>query len=244
MKWFVLILLCANVGLWLAAERVEVAGVTSGSGNRLPRVAQLQPVPEPGVAVDAVDAVVAEAAEIEPEPQGEAAAGMSARAQTYCITLGWFDELTDAASAADQLKIEYPGELDIKQVERPQAPLYWVLVPPAESYEAALEGLRAIRQQDIDSYLVTEGPRKNAISLGLFESKAAAESVLEQRNKKNLHATLVLFPRNQLSYALAFEVAYVPDSKEFGRVGADLSQQFELVQIKRCEGVATAEKTP
>ncbi|OEY67983.1 hypothetical protein BG841_08735 [Marinobacter sp. X15-166B] len=159
--------------------------------------------------------------------------------QEYCFTVGWFDDAEQAGAAAKSIPVAQDAAVVAR--ERALAPWYWVLLPPANTKADALARVREFQRQGVDSYMVTSGPHENAISLGLFESRAAAESVIVQKSKKNLHPTLVLYPRNRLSYALDFKAAYAPDSEELGEVGRDLSQQFEMLAIKRCEGVATAE---
>jgi hypothetical protein len=72
-----------------------------------------------------------------------------------------------------------PG-LSIEEVERSLPPLYWVIIPP-QPYDVALNQFRSMQHRGVDSYLVTEGENKNAISLGLFESQNAAISVLEEK---------------------------------------------------------------
>ncbi len=247
MKWVALILLCANIALWLVVAGPQVVGVSNDSIGRLPRVAALKPPPSAAATVNAADESLVSSNDASPKDAfagPENAAAVEARTERHCFRLGWFDEEVLATMAVEKLNLEGVTNVAIRELERATSPLYWVLVPPAKTDVEAIERFRDIRRQGIDSYLVTEGAQRNAISLGLFESKTAAERMLVQQNKKNLHATLVLLPRNQLSYALVFEATYVPGSEELGAVAADLAAQFELIEIKRCEGIATAEKNP
>ncbi|MDC0663251.1 hypothetical protein [Marinobacter sp. SS21] len=240
MRWLVFLLIAVNLGVWWYLqsypdpnpEPAEVDG-------RLPRVAELQLVEELSLVPQASDSK----SDAVPEPATVAAT--SPEPSRLCFAVGWFESPELAQEQKAALGLARPG-LDIKvaSLERPLAPLHWVIVPPQASVEEALTLFRYVQRRGIDSYLVTEGPQKHAISLGLFESRTAAERVLAQRKAENLNAELAFFPRNQLSYALVFEAAYSPDSPELAADMAELGRQFESIEIKSCEGVATAEKSP
>jgi hypothetical protein len=131
----------------------------------------------------------------------------------------------------------------VEEVERELPPLHWVLIPP-QPEDVALRQFRDIQRQGIDSYLVTEGENRNAISLGLFESRESAISVLEEKKRQNLNAVLVNFPRNQISYALSFEAEPELAEELVQAVKADYGSNFDFVEIRPCEGVATPEKNP
>lgn len=242
MRWLAVILLVANIGLWYYAGMSPPVS-TRDSQGRLPRVSDLRlgeearpdsparetaavDVPEPDSSRMAVEPVT--------DPQPEKA--------RYCVRLGWFKSRDQASAvAADIVPDNQAFRIEEQESELP--PLHWVLIPSQPS-EQALNQFREIQRQGIDSYLVTEGEHRNAISLGLFESREAAKRVLRQRNAQNLNAVLAMFPRNQLSYALFFEAGFVPGSKELEAVQADYDSQYEMAEIERCEGVATAEKSP
>jgi hypothetical protein len=156
--------------------------------------------------------------------------------------LGWFDSEQSARQAYRSLG--RPGtDYDVAEEERELAPLHWVIIPP-QPEDRALDLFRDLQQRGIDSYLVTRGENKNAISLGLFESRQAAENVLAEKKRQNLNAILANFPRNQLSYALVFEDQLVPDSGAVGAAETDYSENFDMVEIRRCEGVATRSENP
>ncbi|MDX1598725.1 MAG: hypothetical protein R3295_08675 [Marinobacter sp.] len=220
MKWLAMMLLVANVALWFYGSTLVAPSVSvAQSDGRLPRVATLKTGPESSPVTTPT-----------PPPS------------LFCARLGWFEseaEAHDMAAALGKLREEY----SVERQERELAPLHWVLIPPQPA-DQARKMFRDIQRRGIDSYLVTEGERRNAISLGLFESREAAISVMEEKNRQNLNAVLAMFPRNQISYALAFEVGPLEDSEQAGALEADYREDFELVEIERCEGVATPEKSP
>lgn len=248
MRLLVLMLILANLGLlWYLQQHPESERAQPDTDGRLPRVAELELIGESDRERAAPVAPSPDAEEVSAESVPEPLPAKEAGPEPvrYCYTAGWFDLVEDARAARSELLVERPGlDVSVEGVERELSPLHWVIVPPYPSENAALEAFRDFQRRGIDSFLVTEGSRKNAISLGLFESRSAAERVLAQRKSENLNAELALFPRNQLSYALVFEAAYLPESPELGADRAEYGRRFESVEIKRCEGVATAEKSP
>lgn len=220
MKWFAVLLALVNVGLWyFGASQAdsEPEAVAQGEGT-LPRVATLK----------AASAPVEPAHRPPPDP--------------YCTRLGWFDNEAGARSAGKAMGLD-DDRLAVEQQERALAPLHWVLIPP-QAPERARAEFREIQRRGIDSYLVTEGENSFAISLGLFESKTSAISVLEEKKRQNLNAILAIFPRNQISYVLVFKAGHLRNAEEIRAAEADYRQKFDLVEIGRCEGVATPENNP
>jgi len=57
---------------------------------------------------------------------------------------------------------------------------YWVMLPPYDTRRRALQTLRELQARKIDSYLVSSGDFKNAISLGLFSREELAKGVQEK----------------------------------------------------------------
>lgn len=244
MKWLALVLLLVNLALWFYGDSFVPGRVAMVLEQQsLPRVADLKtdalgdqerrppeqlPSSQPRLGeVETVEPVV-EANE--PVPQ------------TYCVHLGWF-ESAEAARAA-YLSLGSPGLAhEVRQEERELSPLHWVIIPPQPD-DRALALFSDLQRRGIDSYLVRRGENKNAISLGLFESRQAAEMVLEEKKRQNLNAILANFPRNQISYALVFEDELMPDSGEVEAAESDYANNFDLVEIRRCEGVATDPENP
>lgn len=219
MKWLAMTLVLANVALWyLSSVAVPPSRATEQGEGRLPRVATLKAPPE-NAAKPAVSSQF-----------------------MHCARLGWFDSEADVRVAAEALEVS-DGNYRVEEHEREQAPLHWVLIPPQPA-DQAREMFRDIQRRGIDSYLVTEGENRNAISLGLFESREAAISVLEEKKRQNLNAILAIFPRNQISYALVFEHELTPGSGAVEAVESEYADNFDLVEIRRCEGVATAFENP
>lgn len=249
MKWLALALLLVNGALWFYADSFVPKRVAVVSEQQtLPRVADLRTLP-PASEEEPVT-VPEPSLSPEPKPEPEPALGrvetvvepIEPSPQRYCVRLGWFEN-ADAARQAYLALGSSGGAHVIREEERELAPLHWVIVPPQPA-DRALALFRDLQRRGIDSYLVRRGENKNAISLGLFESKQAAETVLEEKKRQNLNAILANFPRNQISYALVFEDELMPGSGAVEAAESDYANNFDLVEIRRCEGVATASENP
>ncbi|WP_341581303.1 hypothetical protein [Marinobacter metalliresistant] len=224
MRWMALLLLLLSLGLYYLPDYLGPSGgmakVASGS---LPRVVSLKsPDPEGGP--------------VKVVPSQEAPV-------LSCVRLGWIDTAERARELINSQPLVSEAGFAVEEEGRALPPLYWVLIPP-QPREVALRQFRDIQRQGIDSYLVTGGENRNAISLGLFEHRKSAISMLEEKKHQNLNAVLVNFPRNQISYALTFEAE--PDLAEelVQAVKADYGNDFDFVEFRPCEGVATPEKNP
>ncbi|KPQ01212.1 SPOR domain-containing protein [Marinobacter sp. HL-58] len=237
MKWLALVLLLANAALWLYGDTFVPERIAIVSEQQvLPRVADLKtdaPVteekqpPPPQPRLGQVEPV---AVPDDPEPQ------------LYCVRLGWFETAESARDAYRSLGS--PGmAYEVLEEERELSPLHWVIIPPQPEDRAQVL-FQDLQRRGIDAYLVRRGENKNAISLGLFESEQAAEEVLAEKKRQNLNAILANFPRNQISYALVFEDELVPDSGSVEAAESEYAGDFDLVEISRCEGVATAPENP
>ncbi len=224
MRWLALLLLFLSVGLYYLPEYLGPSGgiakIASGS---LPRVVSLKsPAPE------------ASPDEVVPSQETPVLS---------CVRLGWIETAERTRELINSQPLASEAGFAVEEVGRELPPLHWVLIPP-QPRAVALRQFQDIQRQGIDSYLVTEGENRNAISLGLFEHRESAISVLEEKKRQNLNAVLVNFPRNQISYALTFEAE--PDFAEelVQAVKADYGSKFDFVEIRPCEGVATPEKNP
>lgn len=220
MRWFALALVVLNVGVWQLGDSVKVGVPPAPAAyGSLPRVASLK-------------------VQVEPASSAQSLSG-----ELACVRIGWIESLEAARALAENRLFVQASDLSVEKVDRPLPSLHWVIIPP-QPPGAALEQFQDMQGQGIDSYLVTGGENKNAISLGLFESRNAAISVLEEKKHQNLNAILANFPRNQISYALSFEVSSEFVEEQIQAVEEDYGVNFDFIEIKACEGVATPEKNP
>ncbi|MGC8122063.1 hypothetical protein [Marinobacter sp. VGCF2001] len=214
MRWLALLLLIVNLVLWFVPASLSPPASVTRSTGTLPRVSSLKPA-------EAVRA-----------PR---------RTVTEClsVTMGYFDNRTEAVALAEELT----PEPRIVALERSLTPLHWILIPP-QPPEAARVQFRELYLAGVDAYIVSRGEYQNAISLGLFESLEAAQSVLAEKKRANLNVVLAKFPRNRLGYALVFQVESRSETEWVQAVEAETGREFTFVESKPCEGVASPEKNP
>ncbi|MEP4465664.1 MULTISPECIES: hypothetical protein [Marinobacter] len=244
MKWVVFVLLFLNFGLWYGAGAFQNSDRTKviASGN-LPRVSSLKaetsvpsPHPKPTPAAQSISSVDSQNV---PDTDGsgeslvEHADQESVTPPLVCGRLGLISSLDTAEALVAGQPMAGEVGLAWQEVTRELPPFHWVIIPPQPS-AVALKQFRDIQRQGIDSYLVTEGENRNAISLGLFESREAAISVLEEKKRQNLNAVLANFPRNQLSYALVFKAEPDLVKDVVQAVKTDYGADFDFVEINPC----------
>jgi len=247
-RWLVLILLTANCFIWFAGDLlVPDRDRMVVSAQTLPRVSTLK-VDGSSADTDVSKVRTETVAGMPVSTEGEQdqkegrAEPVAVPVFPTCVRLGWF-ETADQARAAYR-SLGSPGDAHaVREEERALEPLHWIIIPP-QPEEQALRLFRDLQRRGIDSYLVTRGENRNAVSLGLFQSKAAAERVLEAKKRQNLNAVLAMFPRNQISYAIVFEVAGPVDTGDRDRRIDDYRDDFEMVEISPCEGIATPSENP
>ena len=254
MRWLVLLLIAANLGLffWLSADDPD--NVRSVEEGRLPRVSEIelidqQGLTESGAVQPADDAVAEEERPSVKEPVPEAVAELVSEpraAPRQCFAIGGFEEEAVAQAYREQLPFGAPDIEFVSTTEQvePLEPFHWVIIPPLETRDEALQRYRELVNQGVEAYVVPSGERENAISLGLFRSLQSAEGVLRQRQAQNINAILVKFPRNRISYALVFEGVAPSSLDDFGGASVEGQSGLQLIEISDCEGVATAEKNP
>lgn len=161
------------------------------------------------------------------------------RSEPRCLRFGWFDTREDAARLAAQ----FARPFLIQEMDRELSPLNWVMIPP-QPRETALAQFRELYARGVESYVVSDGEYRNAISLGMFESRAAAESVFEGKIQQNLNVVLANFPRNRIGYALVLGVEPHRETEMVQAVEAENHSSFDFVEIYACAGVASPEKNP
>lgn len=160
MKLLVLALLLLNLALWYGLSRFPTSSTASSvATGTLPRVEGLK------------------ATALAPS------ASLGASKVGNCVTVGWFETAGDAETLAKKGRPLEATSYQITKENHQMPPLYWVIIPP-QPEQIALAQLKELQKQGVESYLVTEGENRNAISLGLYESREAAVSVLEEKNTR------------------------------------------------------------
>lgn len=150
----------------------------------------VKPVPAPAVEAPVVKPApqppapsISETVTTEPPPQTQpqqSAAETSPPVALACFTFGPFDK-EETANKAMEAIIAAGGDVKRRQVEQRTPRAYWVYLPSMESYADAQERVKELRKKGIsDLFIMGKGEKQNAISLGLFSSKATADQRLEE----------------------------------------------------------------
>lgn len=157
-----------------------------------------------------------------------------------CWKLGPFVEELSGKQLAYRLKAAGISFVEVKEPVL-QSPLWWVYLPAFESRDQALQMLRRLQIDKIDSFLVTSGELKHAISLGFFSKQEAAEEVLRDAQKQGYMAKVVEKPRSQL--ASWFVLSPAAASGDWLELEQSLfAANPELKKIKNsCKSIALSE---
>ena len=268
MRWVILVLIVANLALFSWFSFRDPDNVRSMEEGRLPRVAEIELIGQQGGEPPSDSDGPADIMPVATEPQedderpvnGAVASGarpevdieavddtvrLDPEPARQCFGIGWFEEESTALDYRQGLGGD-PGYPFIGVTEQEEAlpPFHWVIIPPFDTRDQALDRYRELVARGIEAYVVPSGERENAISLGLFRSLRSAEGVLQRRQAQNINAILVKFPRNRISYALVFEGVSPESLDVFGGSSGPGEVGLQLIEFSDCEGVATAKKNP
>lgn len=99
-----------------------------------------------------------------------------AERQRLCPVVGPFETRAEGEQALEELTdADYQGRVRGIQVEEER--LHWVYIPSLDSRDEALQTLRELQSRGVDSFVVSEGEDRNAISLGYFQSEDSARGL-------------------------------------------------------------------
>ncbi|MDH5394876.1 MAG: hypothetical protein OEW97_01260 [Gammaproteobacteria bacterium] len=97
-----------------------------------------------------------------------------------CFSLGPFTKETEANSAQTAIKIKNVETTRIRLRDTSLSG-YWVILPAAESRQAALKQVAQLKKHKItDYFLVATGAYENAVSLGVYSQKNLARRRVDE----------------------------------------------------------------
>jgi len=150
-----------------------------------------------------------------------------------CFTVGPFAKAEVASRSAAAL-LALGVDIKRRQVSRRTPKGYWVYLPASKSYQSAKRKVKELQKKGLkDLFIMGKGSRKNAISLGLFKRKSAADERFQRVKKLGLKAVL------EIQYRLS-EQAWIDMTVADGKTAtvaaitemADGVPQAELSQRK------------
>lgn len=210
MKKLFWILLLGNVvlyavmrgnGFGLGEQQVQVQPDLHGNMIRLIPATRITPAPASKAlpAPVAVSAPVAESPTAIPIPSKTAsqpdhlvaAAATADSGSTACLEWGDFSGPDLARATAVLSTMPLPGKSSRREIEHDRG--YWVYFPPLRNKAAVNHKISELKALGIADYFVVQGSGhwRNAISLGVFKTKEAAQNFLNDLHGRGVHTARV-----------------------------------------------------
>ena len=150
-------------------------------------------------------------------------------AKTACLEWGPFSstDLKTAQAALEQLQPPMPvTQRDVQTVVG-----FWVYIPPLETRGEVDRKIAELRRLGVEEYYAVEsqGPMRNAISLGIFKTEEAANAYLERLREKGVHSARAGSREHRVMQTVL--VLHDPDIA-FAAKLAELKQQFPGSELK------------
>ena len=147
-----------------SAEQPEV--VEEPESAEEPEVVEEPGIPDEPEIVEEPEVVA------EPESPEEPEEAVVLAARENCIQTDWFDDRKVADEAAAWLREQGAEAVSVRSEEQQIIKNYQVYLPPAESREAAVATVRALRGKGVeDLWIIDRGERIYGVSLGVFRNK-------------------------------------------------------------------------
>lgn len=159
-------------------------------------------------------------------------------AVSACVFLGSFQSEERARQLVQRL-LSLDVQASVQTVDAAAGVDYWVYLPPLASRQASLWQLRELQARKIDSYIITEGDLTDGISLGIFQRKDSADSVVERLKSAGYDALVRELARSQHDYwaQVAPESARLVDDSVVRQLTVDFAELQK--QTMPCKGVAS-----
>jgi hypothetical protein len=154
-------------------------------------------------------------------------------AKVACLEWGPFGtgDLKAAQAALDALQPEVP----VSQREVQTVVGFWVYIPPMETRTEVDRKIAELRKLGIEEYYAVEsqGPMRNAISLGIFRTEEAATAYLERLRDKGVRSARAGSREHRVTQTVL--VVHEPDVALTAKL-AELRSQFPGSELKalRC----------
>jgi hypothetical protein len=150
-------------------------------------------------------------------------------AKSACLEWGPFGaaDLKAAQSAIDALQPAIPvTQRDVQTVVG-----FWVYIPPLDSRTEVDRKIAELRKLGIEEYYAVEsqGPMRNAISLGIFKTEEAANAYLERVREKGVRSARAGSREHRVTQTML--LVHEPDIALTAKL-ADLKQQFPGTELK------------
>ncbi|QRY81123.1 SPOR domain-containing protein [Pseudomonas sp. PDNC002] len=155
-----------------------------------------------------------------------------------CVFLGSFSQEERARQLVQRL-LSLDVQASVQTMDASAGVDYWVYLPPLASRQASLWQLRELQARKIDSYIITEGDLADGISLGIFQRKDSADSVVERLKAAGYDALVRELARSQHDYwaQITPEAGRLVDDSLVRQLAPDFAELQK--QIMPCKNVAS-----
>lgn len=147
-----------------------------------------------------------------------------------CFALGPFARPEDAVGAVMQLKSRDLEARARKREERSGAG-YWAYMPPFNTRAEARAVLKKLHEQKIDSFIVTQGEKSNAISLGIFNDLAQAQARRDELRAKGIE--VLVEPRGSTKQEHWVDVEGSSGGNVIAEIEKSLATDFASLRLER-----------
>jgi len=116
---------------------------------------------------------------------------------------------------------------------------YWVYLPPFASQQQALTMIGRLRQNDIQSFLITEGALRTGLSLGVYQDAEVLEGLIARLQGMGLSPEVV--NKSQRYYIYQVLVPMVQGQIPIAEILSEVQQQYPQMQYRQkvCKSVAS-----
>ncbi len=213
------VLLLANLALYLSLGTDNAGvlrlpgGLGEGRGSGLTLVAEADPArlevarlpPTPAVGREEDGGTASSGGDGNRPPAGGAPAVPGRVA--ICYSLGTLQDRLLVERVLGELGAGGLGATVRTEERRGDLYGYWVLLPAQPNLADAQARIAELQQRGIDSFVVGTGEYRNAVSLGFFHGRPAAEALEARIRKLGFNPRLVLRYRQETQYWLDFDEA-------------------------------------
>ncbi|HYR05545.1 MAG TPA: SPOR domain-containing protein [Gallionella sp.] len=160
----------------------------------------------------------------------EAPAPLAARPDALCMEWGEFSGADLARATAALSVLQLGDKLSQRQVE--YAIGYWVYIPPMKDKAAVNRKIAQLKARGIDEYFIVSeaGPWLNAISLGVFKTREAAQHFLDELQRTKDVRSAKVGERASKLKATIFVLNRL-DAKTAARI-AEMQKDFSGSELK------------
>lgn len=133
------------------------------------------------------------------EESGLARQSSSASNEGACLLFGPFERDEVAANLRQRL-LSLDIASRVVEKESDAGADFAVYLSPLASRSAAIRQLRELQARKIDSYLITQGPNTNGLSLGIFPRRESADAIAQRLRQAGYYPVIEEITRAQREF--------------------------------------------